>query len=1023
MEQTDHLSVANDAHIRSTVGPTRPPTGPSVDIQIDGGTFSAFVGEPLVDAINRAKIELAQVCYHPQLGPIQTCDTCAVEINGVIGRACGTRIEPGMTVRTQTTEARTAQRDAYDRIVANHDLYCTVCDNNNGNCTVHNTLGLLSMDHQTRPYMPKGYEKDMSNPFYRYDPDQCILCGRCVEACQNVQVNETLTIGWEMDQPRVLWDGGKPIGESSCVSCGHCVTVCPCNALMEKSMLGEAGMFTGIPLPVWDAAVDVVKGVEASTGLKPIMNVSDIESSARDRYIKKTKTVCTYCGVGCSFDVWTDERHILKVEPGLGHANGISTCVKGKFGWDYVNSDDRLTSPLIREGDRFREATWEEALDLVARRFLEIKAQHGPDALAFVASSKASNEEAFMVQKFARQVIGTNNVDNCSRYCQSPASKGLALTTGIGADSGTIKDIENASLVITVGSNAAESHPVLATRVKRAQKLGHTRLFVFDIREHELATRADRFIRPKPGTDFVWLSAMSKFILDNGLEDRDFLQRRVNGLDEYRESISTYTLEYAERETGIDAGTLEAVARQIAAEERVAVLWAMGVTQQCGGSDTSAAICNLLLITGNFGRTGTGGFPLRGHNNVQGSSDMGAMPDQVSGYQLVTDERAIERHQREWGITLRAQRGLDNTQMLDAAIHGQLKAMWITGEEMSLTDANANHLAEGFEALEFLVVQDLYFTNTARYADVVFPAAASLEKEGTFTNTERRIQRLYEVMAPLKGTKPDWQIYQAVAQRMGANWNYSHPSEIMDEIARLTPFFTGVSYERLEGYNTLCWPVAADGTDSQLLHRERFNFPDGKARLYPATYKPRQEAPDAEFDLHLNSGRMLEHFHEGNMTFRVAGIAEKAPDAFVEVSPELAAERQIQSGQWVRLISAHGAVRLRALVTARVSGNELYVPMNARKAEDTVNFLTGSGGDSITNTPAYKDTSVRMEVLPDSGASPLPATNFRYGTPTPQTGVEVERKWSRPDYVFPGGALPMLGDSLNARTDALGADD
>nr|WP_268238119.1 formate dehydrogenase subunit alpha [Deinococcus daejeonensis] len=1009
--------------IRSTVGPTRAARGAQVGVMVDGVERVAWLGEPLIEVINRAQVPLAQVCYHEQLGPIQSCDTCSVEIDGVVGRACGTPVRDGMVVRTQTNAARAAQRDAYDRIVANHDLYCTVCDNNNGNCTVHNTLGVLGIDHQTRPFQPKGFEKDMSNPFYRYDPDQCILCGRCVEACQNVQVNETLSINWEAEQLRVLWDGGKPIGESSCVSCGHCVTVCPCNALQEKSMLGEAGLFTGIPLPVWNAAIDVVKGVEASSGLKPIMNVSEIESAARDRYIKKTKTVCTYCGVGCSFDVWTDERHILKVEPGLGHANGISTCVKGKFGWDYVNSEDRLTSPLIRDGDRFREASWDEALALVARRFTEIRAAKGPDALAFVASSKASNEEAFLVQKFARQVIGTNNVDNCSRYCQSPASKGLSLTVGIGGDSGTIKDIENASLVITVGSNTAESHPVLATRVKRAQKLGHTRVIVFDIREHELARRADEFHRPNPGTDFVWLAAVSKFILDNGLEDKDFLRERVNGLDEFRASIEEYTLERAERETGLSAATLEALARRIAGEERVCILWAMGVTQQCGGTDTSAAISNLLLITGNYGRLGTGAYPLRGHNNVQGASDMGAQPDAVSGYQKVDDPFAVQRHEREWGIQLRPERGLDNTQMIDAAIRGDLRAMWITGEEMSLTDANANHLQEGFEALEFLVVQDLYFTNTARFADVILPAAASLEKEGTFTNTERRIQRLYEVMPPLKGTKPDWQIYTAVAERMGHRWGYTHPAQIMAEIARLTPHFAGVSYDRLEGYDTLCWPVAEDGTDQPLLYTERFNFPDGKARLYAGEYRPRQQAPNDQFDLHLNSGRMLEHFHEGNMTFRVAGIAAKAPDAFVEISPELAAERSIQSGQWARLVSEHGAVRLQVLVTGRVSGNQVFVPMNARKAEDAVNRLTGSQGDATTNTPAYKDTRVRLDVLHDVGPNPLPATNPRWGHPTPQGGVEVERKWARPDYVFPGGLLPMHGDSLNARADALGADD
>ncbi|AXG98465.1 formate dehydrogenase subunit alpha [Deinococcus wulumuqiensis] len=1025
MDQTDPLPQANDTHLRSRVGPTRPADGPAVQIRIDGGHFTAHVGEPLVDVINRAQIELTQVCYHPQLGPLQTCDTCVVEIDGQLGRACGTRVTEGLTVRTQTQAARTAQRDAYDRLAANHSLYCTVCDNNNGNCTMHNALHTLHFDHQERPFQSKGFEKDFSNPFYRYDPDQCILCGRCVEACQNVQVNETLSINWEAEQPRVLWDGGKPIGESSCVSCGHCVTVCPCNALMETTMLGEAGLMTGLPLPVFNAAVDVVKSVEPATGLKLITNVSEAESAARERYIKKTKTVCTYCGVGCSFEVWTKDRHILKVEPGQGPANGISTCVKGKFGWDYVNSGERLTSPLIREGERFREASWDEALALVARRLTEIKEGYGPDALAMIASSKCTNEEAFLVQKMARQVIGTNNVDNCSRYCQSPATMGLFRTVGHGGDSGTIYDLEQSDMIIGIGTNTAESHPVIATRIKRAQKLRGAKLVVFDIREHEMARRADTFLRPHPGTDFVWLTAMSKYILDQGLADHDFLRERVNGLDEYRASIESYTMAYAAEETGIAQDALEKLAREIAASPGVSVCWAMGVTQQCGGSETSTAIANLLLVTGNFGKTGCGVYPLRGHNNVQGASDMGAMPDRVTGYQKVDDPLAAERYRREWGVTLRPERGLDNTQMVEAAARGTLKALWLTGEEMSLTDSDSNHVEASYGNLEFFVVQDLYFTNTARYADVILPGSPSLEKEGTFTNTERRIQRLYQVMPPLRGTKPDWEIYQAVAQRMGADWNYAHPSDIMDEIARLTPSFAGVSYERLEGFGSLCWPVAEDGTDTPLLYRDRFHFPDGKARLYPAEYQPRVKAPNAEYDLHLNSGRMLEHFHEGNMTFRIPGVAGKSPDAFVELSPELAAERRVTDGQYVRLVSESGAIRLRAVVTGRVSGNEVFVPMNSRDAADAVNRLTGQNKDTLTNTPAYKDTRVRMEVLSDSGPHPLPRTNHRWGHPTPQRGVEVERKWQRPDYVFPGGELPLSGASLNARTDRVGnsADD
>src|ERR1700733_3750332 len=380
-----------------------------IEIVVNGTARPAKIGEHVIDVINRARLDLPQVCYHPQLGPIQTCDTCIVEVNGQLVRACATAVSAGMTVSTTSKEAEAARMEAYDRILGHHQLYCTVCANNNGNCTVHNTAKLLKVEHQHYPFAPKPFEVDNSHAFYRYDPGQCILCGRCVEACQNLQVNETLSIRWEDPDPRVLWDGGKPIGESCCVSCGHCVTVCPCNALMEKSMIGEAGYMTAIPQKALDGMIDMVKGIEPELGYGKILEVSEVESEMRKSRIRRTKTVCTYCGVGCSFDIWTKDRHILKVEPGEGAANGVSTCVKGKFGWDFVNSQDRLTKPLIREGEKFREATWEEALGLVARRLSEIKKEHGPDALAFIASSKCTNEEAFLMQKLARAVIGTNN--------------------------------------------------------------------------------------------------------------------------------------------------------------------------------------------------------------------------------------------------------------------------------------------------------------------------------------------------------------------------------------------------------------------------------------------------------------------------------------------------------------------------------------------------------------------------------------------------------------------------------------
>src|SRR6266481_6365105 len=456
-------------------------------ILINGSSNDAREGERLIDAIARAGITLPQVCYHPQLGPIQTCDTCLVDLDGELVRACATSVLQDMSVQTATEWAQSARSEAFDRILHNHLLYCTVCDNNNGDCVVHNTARMLDIDHQNLPFQPKPYAVDNTNPFYRYDPDQCILCGRCVEACQNLEVNETLSIRWEDPHPRVLWDGGASIGESSCVSCGHCVTVCPCNALMEKSMLHHAGFMTGLSKPAIDGMIDIVKGVERETGYTAILKVSEVEAKMRETRIRRTKTVCTYCGVGCSFDVWTKDRHILKVEPADGPANGVSTCVKGKFAWDFVNSQDRLTTPLIREGDHFREAGWDEALDLVARRFAEIKARSGADALGFISSSKCTNEESYLMQKLARAVIGTNNVDNCSRYCQAPATAGLFRTVGYGGDSGSIADIEQADVVVIIGSNTAESHPVLATRVKRAHKLHGQKLIVADLREHEMA--------------------------------------------------------------------------------------------------------------------------------------------------------------------------------------------------------------------------------------------------------------------------------------------------------------------------------------------------------------------------------------------------------------------------------------------------------------------------------------------------------------------------------------------------------
>jgi formate dehydrogenase major subunit len=972
-----------------------------VAISVDGHTIAATEGELLVEAILREK-EIPHICYHsPLMGPIETCDTCLVEVGGKLVRSCGTTVSGTMQeVVTDSKRAQDARAEAYDVILGNHMLYCTVCDNNNENCRVHNTALALNVEHQNHPFTPKPYEVDMSNPFYRYDPSQCILCGQCVQACQNVEVNETLSIGWELDRPRVLWDGGMQIGGSSCVSCGHCITVCPCNALMERSMLGEAGFMTSIPHDSLNKLIDVVKELEPEMGYGAIMQVSQTEAKMREDRIKRTKTVCTYCGVGCSYDVWTRDRHILKIAPLHGESNQISTCVKGKFGWDFVNSKDRLQRPLIRHQNGFREASWEEALGLVAQRLGAMKQEHGADSIGVIVSSKTSNEDGYLMQKFARVVIGTNNVDNCSRYCQSPATQGLFRTVGLGGDSGSIDDMGAAKLVLIVGSNTAESHPVIATRVKRAHKLHGQRMIVADVRMHEMAERADIFFRPRPGTDLAWLSAMSRYMFDNGHAKSEFLQKWVNHVDEYRQSLEPFTMEYAAQVCDVPLETLHRVAEEIAQAETMCVLWAMGVTQHTDGSDCSTAISNLLLVTGNYMRPGTGAYPLRGHNNVQGAGDIGAAPNTFPGYQSVTDDLLRAKFEESWGGKLPNYRGLDNHEMVEAIHEGKLRAMYLAGEDMIYADSNANVVAAAFEKLDFFVVQDIFFTETCRYADVILPGAPALEKDGTFTSTERRIQRFYQALPELGDSRADWKITQSLAQKMGASWNYQHPSEIMAELASLVPLYAGCSYERLEQYNTLQWPVDADGSDQPLLYTDGFAFPDKKARLYPLVYREPTDPPDSEFDLFLNNGRQLEHFHEGNMTNRVPGIHLETPECYLEISPELAHDRSIDSGQWVRVVSRYGALKTKVLVTDRVHDKQVYLPLTAH-----VNLLTGNHVDPATHTPAFKETSVKMEVLPERGEDPLHRLNFRSsGKRTPQMGVEVNRKWKRADYHFPGAS-------------------
>jgi formate dehydrogenase major subunit len=966
---------------------------------LDGQPKESASETTVLDYLRLVGVSVPSLCYHPKLGPLETCDTCLVIADGKVVRSCATRLSEGMRVDASSPTVRAARKSSLDRVVENHEFACTICDRNNGDCELHNTAIAMGLTHQN--FRPKPYPPDDSNPFYAYNPSQCILCGRCVEACQDVVVNEVLHIDWSLNPPRVVWDHGAPIDRSSCVSCGTCATVCPVDALLEKSMRGRAAHFSNVTAETRSRLVNWAKS--ATPDLNPLWATSELEAAARQGSIRRTKTVCTFCGVGCSFEVWTRGREILKILPKPeSPANGIATCIKGKFGYDFVNSPKRLTDPLVRTGDRFARASWGAALDRVAEGLRTIRERYGPDAIGVIATCTGTNEEAYLTQKFARQVLGTNNVDNCARYCQAPATTGLFRTVGIGADAGTMDDIERADLVMTIGSNAAEAHPVLAGRVKRAQKMRGTKLLVVDPRRHELAERADLYLAPRSGTDLVLLNAVARYIIDQGWEARAFIESRTVGFDAFREALGRYTLDFAETTTGIPRAEIVRMAEMFHAAKSACILWAMGITQHQNGSDTSTAICNLLLVTGNFGRPGTGGYPLRGHCNVQGVSDFGCLPTFLPGYQKWDDPEARARIEREWGSPLPTTKGLTSTEFIDAILDGRIRALYILGEDKLLADADEAKVAKALERLDLLVVQDLFLTRTAEYADIVLPVAASLEKEGTFVSTERRLQRLYRAFPPLGHARTDGEIVQALAQRLGANWQYPGPKEVLDEVARVTPVFAGASFERLEGFRSLLWPIAADGTDTPTLHLDRFNFPGDRAHFHPVQWNEPTPSP-REYDLELDNGRLLEHFHWGNLTYEDRGISSKVPGSFVEVSPTLANARALQEGDWVRLSSETGSVKARVHVTDRVRGSTLFLTLHDR-GESAVNRLTRDVRDGPTTTPDYKGTRVKLERLEAPGPleSPLPESNPRGKVRSPQKGIGVDQKWARPDYRTPG---------------------
>jgi formate dehydrogenase major subunit len=720
----------------------------------------------------------------------------------------------------------------------------------------------------------------------------------------------------------------------------------------------------------------VAEGVAAET--LPEGKLFEIAQSIGDKRLEELNvadTTCGYCAVGCRFDLYSDGEEILAARPTAEEdapVNGISTCVKGKFGYDFVNSDDRLTTPLVRENGEFREASWNEALSRVAEGFERIRHEHGGEALSVIASSKATNEENYLMGKFARQVLGTNSVDNCNRLCHSSTVAGLASTYGYGAASISTEDLEIADCILLTGSNTTEAHPVLATRIKQNVRDGAD-LLVFDPREVQIAEYATQYSRVKPGYDAVWINGISRYLINNDLYDESFVAKRTTGFEEIREAVQEFTPERVEEVTGVPREEIASAAETIAAADRCVFGWTLGLTEHSHGTENVVAMANLAAITGNLGKPGAGVSPFRGQNNVQGGGgDMGPLPDNFPGYQDVADDEIRGKFEDAWDCEISEEYGYYTTQMFLAADDDDLRGMYVIGENPALSEPGVNHAEAVLEEMEFLVVQDLFVTETAQYADVVLPACSFVEKTGTFTNTDRTVQMVKEVMEPKGDSRPDWKILQDLANRMGREWNYASTAEIMEEVNSLTPLYGGVTHERVESEGGLQWPCwDEDHPGTERLYEEEFNTPDGKANLRGIGYSEPAETPDEEFPFTLTTGRVLYQYHTGTMTHREEGIMQYTPSDFVEIHPDTAVDYGIESGDMVEVASRRGEIVVPAQVTDRVGRDTVFVPIHF--AESAVNRLTDEEHlDPAAATPEFKVSAVRIS--PHEGeAEPITA--------------------------------------------------
>jgi formate dehydrogenase major subunit len=904
-----------------------------VSLTIDGREVTVPAGTSVMRAAAECGGSIPSLCATDSVKAFGSCRMCLVEIDGRRGTpaSCTTPVESGMVVHTQTERLARLRRGVMELYISDHPLDCLTCSANN-DCELQDTaaeVGLRDVRYGYAGENHLGLETDTSNPYFDFDPSKCIACSRCVRACDEVQGTLALTMDGRGFASKIsAGQSGDDFFSSECVSCGACVQACPTATLQEKAVK-EIG--------------------------KPERAVI---------------TTCAYCGVGCTFRAEMRGEQLVRMVPWKdGKANRGHSCVKGRFAWGYANHQDRITEPMIRDSieEPWRVVSWDEAFAHTAARLNAIKAESGARALGGITSSRCTNEETFLVQKLVRAGFGSNNVDTCARVCHSPTGYGLKTTFGTSAGTQDFDSVMGSDVILVIGANPTDAHPVFASRMKRRLRQG-AKLIVIDPRRIDLVRsphiQAAHHLPLQPGTNVAVLTAMAYVIVTEGLADEAFIRERCDW-DEYQDwarfvSDEKHSPEVLEAVTRVPAAELRCAARLYATGGNGAIYYGLGVTEHSQGSSTVMAIANLAMVTGNIGRRGVGVNPLRGQNNVQGACDMGSFPHELSGYRHISDAATRQLFEQDWGTVLDPEPGLRIPNMLDAAIDGSFRALYVQGEDILQSDPNTHHVAAGLKAMDLVIVHDLFLNETANYAHVFLPGSTFLEKNGTFTNAERRIQLVRKVMEPANGLE-DWEVTQEFARAMGLEWNYQHASEIMDEIARLTPTFAGVSFDRLDREGSLQWPVndkAPDG--SPIMHVD--GFVRGKGKFVVTDYVPTDERTGPRFPLLLTTGRILSQYNVGAQTRRTANTVWHNED-LLEIHPTDAENRGLKTGDWVRLASRTGETTLRAEVTERVAPGVVYTTFHHPATQ--ANVVTTEFSDWATNCPEYKVTAV--QVTPSNG--------------------------------------------------------